>query len=59
VDDVDALHAELAGRGADIVLPPTNFEWGVREMNIRDPDGHRIRFGMGTDRPSGGIPFPD
>jgi uncharacterized glyoxalase superfamily protein PhnB len=59
VDDVDALHAELAGRGADIVQPPTNFEWGVREMNVRDPDGHRIRFGMGTDRPSDGIPFPD
>jgi len=28
-------------------------------MNVRDPDGHRIRFGMGTDRPSDGIPFPD
>jgi uncharacterized glyoxalase superfamily protein PhnB len=28
VDDVDALHAELEARGADIRQPPTNFEWG-------------------------------
>jgi uncharacterized glyoxalase superfamily protein PhnB len=59
VDDVDALHAELEARGADIRQPPTNFEWGVREMNVRDPDGHRVRFGMATDQPSDGVAFPD
>jgi predicted enzyme related to lactoylglutathione lyase len=57
VDDVDALHAELSERGADIRQPPTNFEWGVREMNVADPDGHRLRFGMGTDQPADGVPL--
>jgi len=57
VDDVDGLYEEFKGRGADIRQPPTNFEWGVREMNVRDPDGHRLRFGMGTDQPSDDVPF--
>jgi catechol 2,3-dioxygenase-like lactoylglutathione lyase family enzyme len=33
------------------------FDWGVREMNVADPDGHRIRFGMGTDQPGDGVPL--
>jgi len=60
VDDVDALFADLTLRGADVRQPPTNFEWGVREMNVRDPDGHRIRFGAPTKEPADGVPFaPD
>jgi hypothetical protein len=31
----------------------------VREMNVADPDGHRIRFGMGTDQPSDGVPLAE
>jgi uncharacterized glyoxalase superfamily protein PhnB len=57
VDDVDALHQDFQARGADIRQPPTNFDWGVREMNVADPDGHRIRFGMGTDQPGNGVPL--
>ncbi len=60
VDDVDALFEDLKIRGADIRQSPTNFEWGVREMNVCDPDGHRIRFGASTDQPPDGLPFvPD
>jgi catechol 2,3-dioxygenase-like lactoylglutathione lyase family enzyme len=59
VDDVDALHDEIAARGADVRQPPTSFEWGVRELNVADPDGHRIRFSMPTRGPSDGVPFPD
>jgi hypothetical protein len=47
----------LPARGADIRQPPTNFEWGVREMNVADPDGHHLRFGMGTDQPADGVPL--
>lgn len=57
VDDVDALHQELAGRGADIRQPPTTFEWGVREMNVGDPDGHRLRFSTETQQPSDDVPL--
>jgi uncharacterized glyoxalase superfamily protein PhnB len=55
VDDVDALHDELRERGAEIRQPPTTMDWGVREMNIGDPDGHRLRFSMSTDLPSDGV----
>jgi uncharacterized glyoxalase superfamily protein PhnB len=59
VDDVDALYRELRQRGADIRQPPANFEWGVREMRVGDPDGHRLRFSMATDEPADGIPFAE
>jgi uncharacterized glyoxalase superfamily protein PhnB len=39
VRDVDAVGHELEGAGVDIIEPPTNKAWGLREMQIRDPDG--------------------
>ncbi len=45
VEGVDALHEELAARGAPILSPPVTEPWGMREFGIRTPDGHRIRFG--------------
>lgn len=50
VDDVDELHAEYVDRGADIRRAPVDLPWGVREMNVIDPDGHRIRFSTSTGR---------
>jgi catechol 2,3-dioxygenase-like lactoylglutathione lyase family enzyme len=44
VVDVDALHAELVGKGVSIDLEPTDQTWGNREMYVRDPDGNAIRF---------------
>lgn len=44
VSDADALHAEFAAEG----LAPTaleNREYGLREFDIVDPDGHRLAFG--------------
>jgi uncharacterized glyoxalase superfamily protein PhnB len=58
VDDVDALYERLRTAGVDIRQQPTTFEWGVRELNVADPDGHRIRFSMGTELPPEGRPFP-
>jgi catechol 2,3-dioxygenase-like lactoylglutathione lyase family enzyme len=45
VSDAGALHEELAGRGATIRHPPTNYPWGSREVHISDPDGNVLRFG--------------
>jgi predicted enzyme related to lactoylglutathione lyase len=42
VRDVDAVGRELEEAGVDIVEPPTDKPWGLREMHIRDPDGLRI-----------------
>jgi catechol 2,3-dioxygenase-like lactoylglutathione lyase family enzyme len=45
VDDVDALHEELAGRGAEILNVPVNTEYGLREIRVRDPHGYILAFG--------------
>ncbi|MGB0562326.1 MAG: bleomycin resistance family protein [Spirulinaceae cyanobacterium] len=55
VDDVDALYAEYQATGAMIRQAPTNFAWGVREMNIEDPDGHRLRMGSEATEPSDNV----
>ena len=44
VTGLDALHAEMAGRGVAIEVPPTDFWYGLREFSLRDPDGNRITF---------------
>ena len=42
--DVDALYEELKAAGANILQGPTNFPWESREIQILDPDNHRLRF---------------
>ena len=59
VEDVDALYVELQQRGAHIKQAPVNFPWGVRELNIEDLDGHRIRFSSDATGPADGVPHPD
>jgi catechol 2,3-dioxygenase-like lactoylglutathione lyase family enzyme len=39
VRDVDCVHAELAELAVEILEPPADKPWGLREMRIRDPDG--------------------
>lgn len=49
VRDVDALHAEAAKRGAEILRPPETWDYGMREFEARDPDGHCLVFGRGVE----------
>jgi catechol 2,3-dioxygenase-like lactoylglutathione lyase family enzyme len=46
VDDVDALHVEIAAKGALILAGPADKPWGRREMAVATPDGHRLMFGQ-------------
>jgi MerR family transcriptional regulator, thiopeptide resistance regulator len=39
VDDVDQHHARAVEEGADVVYPPTDMPYGVREYSARDPEG--------------------
>lgn len=39
VDDVDAAFAAMRERGAEIVHPLQDEEWGVRRFFVRDPNG--------------------
>jgi catechol 2,3-dioxygenase-like lactoylglutathione lyase family enzyme len=47
--DVDRLHDEFVRRKAIIKMPPTNMPWGMREMQVADPDGNVMRFGSSLD----------
>jgi catechol 2,3-dioxygenase-like lactoylglutathione lyase family enzyme len=40
VDDVDAMCAELAGRGVELLNGPIDRPWGIRTASFRDPAGH-------------------
>jgi predicted enzyme related to lactoylglutathione lyase len=42
VRDVDTVGDELEEAGVDVIELPTDKPWGLREMQIRDPDGLRI-----------------
>ena len=44
VDDVDSCHDELRARGADIVEPLADRPYGMRDFNVRTPDGHLLIF---------------
>ena len=44
LEDVDALHTRLQAGKVVIQQQPTDQPWGVRDMQIRDLDGHRITF---------------
>ena len=44
---VDEAHARALDLGLDVVWPPTDEPWGVREFHLRHPDGHTFRIGSG------------
>lgn len=44
VRDVDEAHRELRDAGVEIVEPPVDKPWGLREMRAGDPDGVRLVF---------------
>lgn len=48
VRDVDEVWREYLDRGAKILRPPKDEEWGLREMWVEDLDGHVLRVGNGT-----------
>jgi catechol 2,3-dioxygenase-like lactoylglutathione lyase family enzyme len=44
VRDVDAVRRELEEADVHVLGPPMDKPWGLREMQIRDPDGLRIEI---------------
>ena len=53
VDDVDALHADLAKRGATVLEAPANHDYGLRTFDVADLDGNMLFFGMETPKNRG------
>ncbi|MGC9436443.1 VOC family protein [Streptomyces sp. WG5] len=42
VEDVDAVYAQVAASGAEIVRELRDEEWGVRRFFVRDPNGRVV-----------------
>ncbi|MER7952785.1 VOC family protein [Streptomyces sp. NPDC096079] len=45
VDDVDEHHARAVAHGIEIVMPPTDQEYGSRDYTARDVEGNVWSFG--------------
>lgn len=45
VGNADELYQFQRANGVDIVEPPTDRPWEIRDYRIRDPYGHRLVFG--------------
>jgi uncharacterized glyoxalase superfamily protein PhnB len=50
VEDVDAFYASALAAGADVLKAPTDEPWGMRELALRSPDGHRFMLGQAIDK---------
>ena len=46
IRDVDALHAELTAKRADIQGEPVSHPWGLRDFEVHDLEGNQISFGQ-------------
>lgn len=44
VDDLGAIHDEIAARGGEIVQPLQRQIWGGTDFHVRDPDGNTLSF---------------
>ena len=47
VDDVDDYFERITRLGAEVIFGPVDEPWGIREIHVRDPNQHVIRFGHG------------
>ena len=45
IEDADALHAEFAARGVQIVRKLGDMPWKCREFVVKDCDGRLLAFG--------------
>jgi uncharacterized glyoxalase superfamily protein PhnB len=52
VKDVDFLHTELVERGANVLQPPRDYAYGMRDFDVTDPDGNQLTFGMESRLPA-------
>jgi uncharacterized glyoxalase superfamily protein PhnB len=49
VENIDALHEEVTARGAEIISPLETQSWQMREFEVKDCNGHILRFGQEVD----------
>lgn len=47
LDDVDDYCERITRLGAEVISGPKDQPWGMREIQVRDPNQHVLRFGHG------------
>jgi catechol 2,3-dioxygenase-like lactoylglutathione lyase family enzyme len=50
VDDVDAVYADLVARGANVLKPPQDYDYGMRDFDVADLDGNQLTFGTASSK---------
>ena len=50
--DLDRLYGELLSTSTPIEAAPQDYDYGMREFSVRDPDGNRITFGCEVRPPN-------
>ncbi len=45
--DVDAVYSELKAKGVSFLTDIGDRDYGMRDFDIKDPDGHILSFGKG------------
>jgi uncharacterized glyoxalase superfamily protein PhnB len=45
VDDPDALFERMRNAGIEVVMEPTDQDYGSRDFIVRDPEGNLWSFG--------------
>ncbi|MFG2601329.1 VOC family protein [Streptomyces sp. NPDC048462] len=53
VDDIDARHARAVEHGVEILMPPTDQDYGSRDYMARDAEGNVWTFGTYSPGASG------
>lgn len=51
VDDVDAMYADLTGKGVRVLRPPADQPWGLRTAYFADPEGNFWEINQPTATP--------
>ncbi len=49
VTKADGVYDELVARGANVLGPPQNYAYGMRDFDVVDLDGNQLTFGMETN----------
>ncbi len=45
-DDVDSYYKEITSKGVSVQVPPKDYEYGMRDFVIEDPDGNLLGVGQ-------------
>ena len=57
--DIDGLHAHVVAQGGTVLLAPSNQPWGLREIVLQAPGGHRLVLGAAINhKPNSELPCP-